>query len=236
MHILGIIPARGGSKTVPRKNIRMLSGFPLLAYTAWAAKHSSLSSHTILSSDDAAIITAAKKYGIDAPFIRPAEIAGDNTPTLDVLQHALYFFQQQKILFDAVCLLQPTSPFRPQGLIDACIKKFTETNADTLFTAVTVPHRYNPHWVFEKNEEGWMQVATAGTSIIPRRQQLPGAFARDGSVYIIKTETLMKDTLFGEKITCYETDAKWFVNIDDENDWQQAEEKANLFLQQFPID
>lgn len=236
MDVLGIIPARGGSKGVPGKNIRSLLTLPLLAYTVHAAKQSTLLSQLILSSDDATIINVARHYSVQVPFVRPAQLAADNTSTLQVLQHALQHFNQQQKHFDAVCLLQPTYPFRVPGLIDACIKKFIQTEADTLFTALPVPHQYNPHWVFEKNSNHWLQIATGEPTIITQRQQLPQAFIRDGGVYVIKTQTLLQhNSLFGKRIAYHLSDAAWYVNIDTEEDWKLAEEKASDYLQQFPF-
>src|SRR6185437_13209048 len=110
MRILGIIPARGGSKGVPRKNIKLLAGKPLLAYTAEAAlKVPSLSS-VILSTDDPEIAETGKQLGLSVPFLRPSELAGDTTPTLPVVQHALNFLKTSGEEYDAVCLLQATNP------------------------------------------------------------------------------------------------------------------------------
>ena len=123
MNILGLIPARGGSKGIPGKNIKRLHGKPLLQYTFEAAKNSDLISRVILSSDDSEIIRVAEKIGLEIPFVRPTALAADDTSSLEVVQHALNFFIQKGEKFDAVCLLQPTTPFRRNGLIDEVIEK-----------------------------------------------------------------------------------------------------------------
>lgn len=235
MKVLGIITARGGSKGIPSKNIKLLQGKPLLAYTLKAAKSSSLLNTCILSSDDTAIIEMAKEWQIEVPFIRPAALATDTAASLDVVLHAVDFFIQQHIYFDAVCILQPTSPFRIPGLIDACIEKMKTANADALFTAVSVPTHFNPHWVFEPDDDGFLHIATGEDRIIPQRQKLPPAFIRDGSVYLVKTSVLLNhQSLYGNKTAFVETDQQWYANIDTPNDWALAEQKATLFEQTFP--
>src|SRR5258705_10156292 len=112
MKILSIIPARGGSKGVPGKNIKLLNGKPLLAFTSEIALQSKYLTEVIVSTEDEQIVEVAKSLGIKVPFIRPTELAQDNTPTIDVIIHALQWYENQNIFFDAVCLLQATSPFR----------------------------------------------------------------------------------------------------------------------------
>ncbi|MEP6513686.1 MAG: acylneuraminate cytidylyltransferase family protein [Parafilimonas sp.] len=230
MKILGIIPARGGSKGIPGKNIKLLGGKPLLAYTANAAAQAKLLNEIMISSDSKDIIEVAEKYQIKAPFIRPANLADDTTPTVDVIKHALNFYHVQKIYFDAVCVLQPTYPFREKGFIDACIEKFISAGADTLISVVPVPHQYNPHWVFEKNDDGYLISSTNDKKIISRRQDLPEAFIRDGSVYVIKTDTIINDkNIFAAKITYQLSSPEWYVNIDTPDDWKLAEDKAEKY-------
>src|SRR5262245_13926725 len=122
MNVLGLIPARGGSKGVPRKNIKPLAGKPLLNYTAEAALSSQKLTRVILSTEDEEIAEVGRACGIEVPFLRPAELAQDTTPTLPVVQHALQFLEAMGSHFDAVCLLQPTNPFRRTVDIDNCIE------------------------------------------------------------------------------------------------------------------
>ena len=128
MRILGLIPARGGSKAIPEKNIKILNGKPLIQYTLEAAKKAKKLTSLILSSDDEVIIEVAKKLNVEVPFVRPKHLAEDKSPTLGVIQHALKFYAEQNIYFDAVCLLQVTSPFKTGKFIDEAIKKFTESD------------------------------------------------------------------------------------------------------------
>src|SRR6056297_3374378 len=132
MRILGLIPARGGSKGIPGKNIKPLRGKPLLQYTFEAAKNSKLLNNVILSSEDEAIIEIAKQLELEVPFKRPINLAEDSSSSLEVVQHALNYYLKQGINFDAVCLLQPTTPFRKDGFIDECILKFKDGNFDSL--------------------------------------------------------------------------------------------------------
>ena len=138
----------------------------------------------ILSSDDAEIIEIAKKAGTNVPFVRPSILATDTTSSIDVVLHALEFMEQSGFFYDAVCLLQPTSPVREEGFIDNAIEKFINKNTDSLLSVLQVPHEYNPHWTFEENIEGNLKIATGDNQIISRRQDLPKAYFRDGSIYI----------------------------------------------------
>jgi CMP-N-acetylneuraminic acid synthetase len=170
MKILAIIPARGGSKGVPGKNIKLLNGKPLLAYTAEIALQSDYLTAIMVSTEDESIAAVAKSLGIKVPFVRPLALAQDDTPTIDVIIHALQWYEKQTIFFDAVCLLQVTSPFRTVGFLDKAIEKFIASGCDSLVSVQKVPHEYNPHWTFEVNDEGNLKIATGEIKIIPRRQ------------------------------------------------------------------
>jgi CMP-N,N'-diacetyllegionaminic acid synthase len=225
MRILAIIPARGGSKGVPGKNIKLLGGKPLLAYTSEIALQSKLLKEVIVSTEDLQIIEAAKRLNIKVPFTRPMELAQDNTPTIDVIIHALEWYKKQGVLFDAVCLLQATSPFRTVAFLDKAIMTFIEKGCDSLVSVQKVPHEYNPHWTFEVNTDGNLKIATGENQIISRRQELPIAYHRDGSIYITKTEVLLAaHSLYGQSISFIESDPDFYVNIDTLQDWEKAEE------------
>ena len=226
MKILGIIPARGGSKGVPGTNIRPLNGKPLLEYTAEVALGSGLLADVVLSSDDDAIIEAGRKAGLSVPFIRPPELAQDDTPTIDVIAHAISFFEDKGISYDAVCLLQVTSPFRSVEFLDEAIRKFINSGCDSLVSVRKVPHEYNPHWTFEIAPDGNLKIATGEKQIISRRQDLPKAFHRDGSIYLTKTEVLKRHSLYGERIGFIESPSDFYVNIDTPEDWETAEKIA----------
>jgi CMP-N,N'-diacetyllegionaminic acid synthase len=225
MRILGIIPARGGSKGVLGKNIKLLDGKPLLQYTAEIALESKYLTEVILSSDDREIITVAKNLGIQVPFLRLKELAQDTTPTIDVIIDALQWYESHAIFFDAVCLLQVTSPFRTVEFLNKAIEKFITSGCDSLVSVQKVPHEYNPHWTFEVNPEGNLKIATGEDQIISRRQELPIAYHRDGSIYVTKTEVLLEQhSLYGKSISFIESSSEFYVNIDTLADWEKAEQ------------
>ncbi len=224
MKILAIIPARGGSKGVPGKNIKLLGGKPLIAYTIQAAQKATLLTQTILSSESDEIIQVAKDYGLVVPFKRPAYLATDESPTILTLIHALEYFSSIGIEFDAICLLQVTNPFRTSEFIDKAIEKFINSKADSLIAVLKVPHEFNPHWAFEKNGDENLVISTGESDIISRRQELPNAYYRDGSIYITKTEVILNQkSLYGKSIAYIEADELRHVNIDTIEDWEKAE-------------
>ncbi len=231
MVIIAIIPARGGSKGVPGKNIKLLNGKPLIGFTIQSALEANKISRVVVSTDDPTIQDIAVKYGAEVPFLRPSYLALDNTPTLPVVQHALQYYLEQGENFDAVCLLQPTTPFRKQGIIDQAIEKFTSSGADALITVVPVPHQFNPHWVFEPNEEGFLAPAIRDKPTISRRQDLPPAFIRDGAIYLTKSNVVLKkNSLYGDKLAYLETDIAHYVNVDTPEDWELVEKEARIFF------
>ena len=225
MNILGLIPARGGSKGIPRKNIKLLEGKELIRYSIEIGLDCPEITQLIVSTDDAKIAKISQSAGADVPFIRPANLASDQSPTIDTVIHAIAFFKQKNIHFDAVCLLQATTPFRNPKDVSQAIQKFVKHGADSLISVREVPHTYNPHWVFEEEKEsGFLKIATGEKSIISRRQDLPKTYYRDGSIYITKTEILMKqNSLYGNKIIHHEMAASSAINIDNMEDWAAAE-------------
>lgn len=223
MKILGLIPARGGSKGVPKKNSKLLGKLPLIEYTINSAKESKLITEILVSTDDEEIAILAEISGFKPPFLRPEELAQDTSTSLEVVQHAIAFFESQNVFFDAVCLLQPTNPFREKGCIDRALEKFISSGADCLVSVLEIPHEFNPHWSFEENENGFLKIATGEEQIISRRQNLPKAFHRDGSIYITKTEVIKNGSLYGKSIAYIESNPQFHVNIDTLKDWETAE-------------
>lgn len=223
MKILGLIPARGGSKGVPGKNIKLLAGKPLIAYTVEQAHSSALIDRLILSTDDEAIANVARNIGLEVPFMRPDELADDSASSLAVVQHALSFVESQGDFYDAVCLLQVTSPYRPDGAIDEAIELFEKYKPDTLVSVRKVPDEFNPHWTFKIGEKNRLNIATGDAKIIPRRQELPPAYHRDGAIYIMSVDTIRnKGSLLGEDIVAFPIDSPLLINIDTMSDWYEA--------------
>jgi len=224
MRVLGLIPARGGSKGVPRKNIRSLCGRPLIAYTIDSALNSKRLSRTILSTEDPEIAETGRRLGVDVPFLRPGELAEDTTPTLPVVIHAMEMLQAAGETYDAVCLLQPTNPLRRPSDIDACIDLLEKTGADSVFSILPVPDSYNPKWVYLQSARGGLVLSTGESEPVTRRQDLPKAFHREGSVYVTRTNVLFEHgNLYGSNIQGYEVDPAYSVNIDTLEDWGIAE-------------
>jgi N-acylneuraminate cytidylyltransferase len=225
MRILAIIPARSGSKGVPGKNIKLLGGKPLIWYTANSAKEAKLITDIIISTDSEEIADLVSKFGVEVPFIRPAELATDTASSVDVVIHAVKELSGRGKTYDAVCLLQPTNPFRQNGFIDKAIQKFIDAGTDSLVSVLPVPDEFNPHWIFEANENDTLSIATGEKEIIRRRQDLPRAFYRDGSVYLTRTSTVLKDhSLYGNSIGYIINNPDFHVNIDTEEDWKAATE------------
>lgn len=224
IRVLGLIPARGGSKGVPGKNIKLLAGKPLLAYTAAAALAAQHLSRVVLSTDDEQIAAVGRACGIEVPFLRPAELAQDHSPTLPVVQHALRTLEAAGEQFDAVCLLQPTNPLRRAVDIDACITLFAREQADSVVTVLPVPAEYNPHWVYFRAADGSLRLSTGESTPIPRRQALPPAFHREGSVYVTRRDVILEEnSLYGQRVLGVELDPARSVNIDTPDDWAHAE-------------
>lgn len=223
MRVIGIITARGGSKGVPRKNLAQLSGRSLLSYTAESALESSRLDRVIVSTDDEEIAEEARQCGIETPFMRPAELAQDNTPTLPVLQHAAEWLEQHDEHYDAICLLQPTHPFRRGADIDACIDLLDTSGADAVVTIARVPDEYNPHWAYFMDTDGELKLSTGESTPIPRRQDLPAAYHREGSVYVMRRDVLMnQNSLYGNRLMGLLVDSEGRVNIDTPADLEQA--------------
>lgn len=225
LRVLGLIPARGGSKGVPRKNIKLLCGKPLLEYTAQAALASRFLTRVILSTDDAEVAEVGIACGLEVPFLRPRDLAADDTPMLPVVQHAVRWMESQGESFDCVCLLQPTNPLRQAKDIDACIDLLEQSGADGVVTVLEVPSEYNPHWVYFQTREGALHLSTGEVEPISRRQDLPPAFHREGSVYVTRRNVVMcGNSLYGERLVGYRMDPAESVNIDTPEDWQRAVE------------
>ena len=209
---------------MPRKNIRLLAGKPLLRYTAEAALGCKQLTRVVLTTDDQEIAAVGRECGLDVPFLRPPELARDDTPTLPVVQHAVDFLEKAGERFDAVCLLQPTAPLRRSEDIRSCIDLLESTGADSVVTVLPVPPEHNPHWVYFKTLAGFLQLSTGEDSPMPRRQLLPPAFHREGSVYLVRRDVLMeKHSLYGSKVVGFSIEPSRSVNIDTLADWQRAE-------------
>ncbi len=189
--IFGVIPARGGSKGIPQKNVRQVCGKPLIAWTIEAAQQSVLLDRWVVSTEDPEIASISRHYGAEI-LNRPPQLATDTTPTLHVLKHAL-----DHVSADIVVLLQPTSPIRSSGLIDRCIRQFQDTQADSLATGFMCKY----------------QEYALGNNL--RRQDRAGFFYDDGNVYVLRAAMVSAGEQFGEKIEHVLLDREQNIEVDD---------------------
>lgn len=210
--ILAVIPARGGSKRLPGKNIMILGNKPLIAWTIEAAQKSGSIDRIILSSDDQEIISVAKEYGCEVPFVRPSYLASDGATSEDVLEHAITAIDQE---YDYVVLLQPTSPFRTTGDIDTAVRMCIDNQAPSVESLIKVSE--NPEWMFCLNEDGTM--TNACKEVIDSEK-----YILNGAVYVIKTELFMKNKKirYPESLS-YIMPKERSVDIDTRDDFEYAE-------------
>jgi len=190
MKVLGIVTARGGSKGIPRKNLVPLLGKPLLAYTAEAAQAATRLARVVLSTDDSEIAMFGKSLGIDVPFLRPPELAKDNTPTIPVLQDVVRRLEAEGEHYDAVFLLQPTNPLRTAADIDGAIALLEETGADSVISFVDSGERHPAR--MKQIEDGRVIDPPFAEQFEGQpRQLLPKFYLREGSVYLTRMDVLM---------------------------------------------
>ncbi|MCU0270547.1 MAG: acylneuraminate cytidylyltransferase family protein, partial [Acidimicrobiales bacterium] len=161
---------------------------------------------------------------LDVPFLRPAALAADDTASIDVVLHALEELAVAGEVYDAVCLLQPTNPLRTAGLIDRCVERLVAEQADTVMTVLSVPAEHHPWWVYLEADDGTLRLANGDEQPLPRRQLLPPAFHREGSVYLTRTEVVMsRRSFYGDRVVGELVDAAESVNIDTFADLARAE-------------
>ena len=201
--VLAIIPARGGSKGIPRKNIKILAGKPLIAWTIEEAKKSKYIDRLILSSDDEEIIKVAKEWGCEVPFKRPKIISNDNTPMYKVVLHAIKYFQKRGNLFDIVILLEPTSPLREDDDIDKMLRKFIKKYDD--FDGIISLGEVNEHpSIMKKIKKSKVYPFCENLIMKLRRQDNEPAYFPYGVAYITKVkEFVKKKTFYTDKTTFY---------------------------------
>ena len=213
--ILSVIPARGGSKTLPRKNVLPFLGKPLIAWTIEAARFSTYLDHIVVSTDNKEIAAAAKQHGAEVPFMRPDELATDTAPTIDAVLHALDFFKNQGEQYDYVALLEPTSPLRKKDDIDNGIRTLIEMpDIDALVTLGTV-HLEHPR-IVKKVVNGVVKPYTDLPGV-SQRQEADQAFFPYGVLYLAKTEVLRRDkTFYPDKLISMDIERWQNYEIDDE--------------------
>jgi len=184
--ILGTISARGGSKGVPGKNIHDLGGLPLIAWTIREARRSAFLDRLVVSSDDEGILAVARSHGAETPFVRPPELARDDTPGVDPVLHAVEALKPEH--FDYVVLLQPTSPLRTVADIDGCIKRCLDHDWPCLISVTEAA--ISPYFTFSMDPGGRMEPVIAQERFHTRRQDLPRSFEPSGAVYVARCDWL----------------------------------------------
>jgi N-acylneuraminate cytidylyltransferase/CMP-N,N'-diacetyllegionaminic acid synthase len=220
--ILAIIPARGGSKGVPKKNIKLLLDKPLIAYTIKAAQDSKYIDRVVVSTEDKNIAEISKRYGAEIPVLRPKELSTDQSPTYEAIIHMLNELAlKENYTPDIVCLLQCTSPLRNGADIDGTIERMLKTESDAAVSVCEVES--NPYWsnIFEGDK---LKYFIEEGRKITRRQDLPKVYRFNGAVYIIKTDVFLKEKTFEiEKLTGYVMSEENSVDIDTFLDFKIAE-------------
>lgn len=229
LEVLAVIPARGGSKGIPRKNIRAFAGYPLIAYSIAAATQSKLVTRTIVSTDDEEIAAVARQYGAETPFLRPAEFAQDNTTDLPVFQHVLSWLKEHEgYVPDVVVQLRPTSPVRPVNCVDDAVNLLlSHPNADSVRGVVEADQCPYKMWLIDP-ASGTMS-PLIGVEGIPEaynapRQKLPKAFWQIGHIDAIRPRAIVEqNSMSGKVIMPLVMDPSFTVDLDNLRDWHQGE-------------
>lgn len=224
-YVLALVPARGGSKGIPDKNIRQLAGRTLLEYAAQAASASAVVDRVVLSTDSERVAEEGRRAGLEVPFIRPAELAQDDTPMLPVIDHAVEFLAQHGWDAEIVVLLQPTSPLRTPSHIRAAVQELRESKADSVVTVVELPRHLSPDYVMRIDDGRLVPFLPEGARI-SRRQDARPAFVRDGTVYAFWTRTLREmRSIYGQNCRPLVVPARESITIDTQDDWEDAERR-----------
>ncbi|PJO41192.1 acylneuraminate cytidylyltransferase family protein [Lysinibacillus xylanilyticus] len=216
--VLAIIPARGGSKGVPRKNIKELAGKPLIEWTIEEAKKSKYIDRIIVSSEDKEILQVAQKFGADVPFVRPANLAEDTTAGIEPVLHALEHFSD----YEYVVMLQPTSPLRLVEDIDGCIEQLLQENAEFCVSVCEVGQ--SPYWMYTLDSSTKMQPLLKEQTLITRRQDLPKVYTLNGAIYLANIDLLKQTRNFiTEETIAYVMPVERSYDIDTEEDFKICE-------------
>jgi len=224
MNVLGLITARGGSKGIPGKNVAPCGGRPLIAWTCDAATGARCITRSIVSTDDPEIARVAEAYGVEAPFLRPAELASDSARSIDVARHAVDALRDAGWGTDVVVLLQPTSPLRCARHVDEAFARLGEGD-DAVVSVVPVPHRYAP-WSVMQLEGGRVHDYMTGELGFARdrRQGQPHLFARNGpAIVVTRASVIAAGSFYGERCVPYEMTAEDSIDIDERFDLELAD-------------
>lgn len=226
--VLALVPARGGSKGIPGKNIRPLAGRTLLEYVARAAAESGVIDRVVLSTDDEAIAAEGRRLGLDVPFLRPPELAADDTAMLPVIEHAVAALGEKGWAPGIIVLLQPTSPLRRPSHIRAAVKELRSSGADSVVTVVELPRHLSPDYVMRVDDGRLVPFLPEGARVT-RRQDARPAFVRDGTVYAFWLRTLAAThSIYGRDCRPLIIPADESLTLDSQDDWIEAERRLAL--------
>lgn len=223
--ILALIPARGGSKGIPRKNIRLLKGHPLIAYSIHAARESKYIDRVVVTTDSEEIAAVSRDYGAEVPFLRPAELATDTSRSVDALVHALHELETRGDVYDSMVLLQPTSPLRRSTEIDEAIETFYSHGCLGVASVCEVSE--NPVLTRRIDSSGVLHPLLPICSTV-RRQDMPKFYHVDGAIYINKANEVKSETSLNDNPIAYVMPARRSVDIDCIEDFEQAEELLGM--------
>ena len=224
LEILGLVPARGGSKGIPGKNLRLLGGRSLVARAVESGLESLLVSRVIVSTDSEAIAEEGRRAGAEVPFLRPAELARDETPTASAVIHTLQWLEENEgTLPDILVLLQPTAPLREARHVDEALGMLLSSGARSIVSVTPVPGHYNPSWQFSILDGALVPFLETG-KVPPRRQDLQPTYTRNGAIYAAWIETWLTGTMaYGPGCVPYVMRPEESVNIDGPEDLELAE-------------
>jgi len=229
MNILAIIPARSGSKGIPNKNILPLNGHPLIAYSIKAGLESKLINRVIVSTDSKLISQISKEYGAEIPFVRPSQYAQDNSPDLEVFEHALNWLKiNEEYKPDIIVQIRPTSPVRNTEIIDNCIEKCIKSDCDSLRVVTESPLTPYKMWRIDEEKtymEQFSYLKGVSEPYNQPRQKLPKIYWQIGFLDVIKVDTILNQkSMTGSRILPYVVDKVFAIDIDDMDDFERASE------------
>ena len=226
MSIVAIVPARAGSKGIPGKNIKPLCGQPLLAYTAEVIRSAGIFDYALLSTDSEETAAIGHASGLETPFLRPPELARDDTPMLAVIEHALDWLEAHGHALEIVVLLQPTQPLRTADDVVHAVSLLNEERCDSVVSVVALPSHMSPDYVMRIEEDRRLVNFLPEGARMARRQDVRPAYVRDGTVYAFRAVTLRNHgSIYGPTCLPLVVAPTRSVNLDSQEDWREAERR-----------
>ena len=232
---IAIIPARGGSKAIPRKNIKPFLGLPLIQWTIDVARAANVFSRVIVTTDDREIYELSQELGAEVPFLRPPSLAREDTPTAEVIRHAVDWLREfEQFIPDGIVVLEPTSPGRQSEHIHRAINLLFTDDTDSLASVGLLPQNHAPQKQLNFiGQEYIMSIdGTHPKDMIMRRQQIPNTYVFDGNIFACRTNVIVRDPLnfWGERVKGIVTDSRYSVDLNNPEEWLPAEDKLRFLL------